>query len=65
MKTNKSKYSVNIEFDAYDDNGNEVVDGELYTHIILEGINDEDVQYQIDRLEFGDKIIGYVEFNKL
>ena len=61
----EGKYSVDIEFDAYDRNGNEVIDDELYTNIILDGKDKEDIQYQIDRLEFGDKIIGYVDVNKL
>ena len=61
----KQKWSVDIEFDAYDRNGDEVIDDELYTNIILYGKDEEDIQYQIDRLEFGDKIIGYVETNKI
>jgi hypothetical protein len=63
--TSKQKWSVDIEFDAYDRNGDEVIDDELYTNIILYGKDEEDIQYQIDRLEFGDKIIGYVETNKI
>jgi len=62
---NKSKYSVDIEFDAYDRNGNEVIDDELYTNIILEGKDEKSIHHQIDKLEFGDKIIGYVEVYQL
>ena len=48
----KNTYIVNVEFDVYDNDGNEVIDSELYSRIEIEASDKDELDDKINRMDF-------------
>jgi hypothetical protein len=56
-----NQYSVIVEFEGYDENGDEVLDDRLYSELTINGNDEEEILDKLYNMDFDGRIISYVE----